>query len=171
MPTELTRTGAEETGFRLTGRHVLLILFCFFGTVFAVNFTMARLALTTFRGEAAEHAYEEGLHYNRTIAQAQAQNARGWKVDGQFAVPAPGRAQLELSALDGAGAPLTGLEWSVRLEAPTDRRRDRELTVVEYAPGRYRAEGAVVAGQWEAALVARRGDDILYQSRNRVNLR
>ena len=71
------------TGFTLTGRHVLAILFLFFGTVFSVNFYMARAAIQTFSGLEADKPYQEGLKYNDVIAAAREQAERHWKVDAK----------------------------------------------------------------------------------------
>ena len=63
-------TTMTATGFTLKGRHVLAMLLLFFGTVFGVNFYMARVAIQTFSGLEAEKPYQSGLKYNEVIAAA-----------------------------------------------------------------------------------------------------
>jgi nitrogen fixation protein FixH len=171
MPTSLPKQSHEEdSGFRLTGRHVFLILCGFFGIVFATNFTMARLALSTFRGEVTARPYEEGLRFNNAIEAARAQAARGWSVDGRLSRAADGAAQLELSVRDAQGKPVQGLTVDALLEAPADRKGDRALATADLGEGRYLARGQAHGGQWELVLSATQNGARVYQSRNRVQL-
>lgn len=174
MPTNMQSTPAragEDSGFRLTGRHVFVILCCFFGVMFAVNLTMARLALKTFSGEVTAHPYERGLRFNADLAAARAQDDLGWKIEGRTARDSDGTVSVEIDARDNAKAPLAGLVLKVMLESPTDRKRDRALDVREAAPGRYVARGAADAGYWDLVLAAGRGGEPQFQSRNRVTLK
>ena len=157
---------ALDSDFRLTGAKVLLILLAFFGVVFGVNGLMAYDALSTFRGEVDPHAYQDGLAYNSQIAAAAAQTQRGWKVDIQLGAAGP-RATFR----DGEGHPVEGLAVTGLWAAPADMRRDRKFALREDAPGVYVAQGGALAGAWDLELEARRGDEILFRSRNRVTLR
>ena len=68
----------------LTGRHVLIAILAFFGVIFAVNGVMTYIALDSFSGLATEDAYRKGLRYNEQIAAADAQAAKGWRVDVDY---------------------------------------------------------------------------------------
>ena len=176
MPTVLPEAKAgspqaEKGEFKLTGMHVLLILVAFFGIVAAVNIVMIRFALKTHSGEVTAHPYEKGLAYNAAIREAREQEARGWKVDGQVSRAGDGKAQIEVSARDSAGAPLSGLKVHGLLAAPADVKRDRPIELVEAAPGVYRGEAAAQAGAWAFELTAARDGKTLFQSHNRINLR
>ena len=63
---------------QITGKHVLFILFGFFGVMLAVNGVFVHFATATFSGVSTEDAYRKGLHYNETIAAFQVQQATGW---------------------------------------------------------------------------------------------
>jgi nitrogen fixation protein FixH len=62
-----------------TGWHITAILIGFFVIVMAVNFTMARLALSSFGGKVVENSYVASQHYNELLARAEAQDRLGWQ--------------------------------------------------------------------------------------------
>ena len=59
-----------------TGRHMTAILVAFFAVVIAVNFTMARFAMSTFGGKVVENSYVASQHYNVWLARAEANRER-----------------------------------------------------------------------------------------------
>ena len=61
-----------------TGWHMTAILVAFFGVVMAVNFTMARFAMSTFGGKVVENSYVASQHYNQWLERAAAQDRLGW---------------------------------------------------------------------------------------------
>ncbi|MDN3647248.1 FixH family protein [Pontixanthobacter aestiaquae] len=63
-----------------TGRHATLILVLFFGTVAAVNFTMASYATSTFGGVVVENSYVASQEFNEWLDKAEEQKALGWTV-------------------------------------------------------------------------------------------
>ena len=153
----------------LTGGRVLVMLVAFFGTVAAVNALMIHYALSTFRGEVADHPYEVGLAYNSEIEAARAQEARGWKVDVRFR-NAPHGKSFEVSARDSAGAPLDGLRLIGTFAAPADMALDRPVELERRAPGVYVGQVPVGPGNWDLELSAARGGETLFQSKNRIHL-
>ncbi|MDB5649518.1 MAG: putative integral rane protein linked to a cation pump, partial [Hyphomicrobiales bacterium] len=64
----------KVTGFVLTGRLVLLYFVLFFGTVFSVNFYMARAAIMTFSGLEDDKPYQEGIRYDTQISASREQD-------------------------------------------------------------------------------------------------
>jgi nitrogen fixation protein FixH len=156
----------ERSGYRLTGRAVLVILFAFFGTVASVNAVMIHYALSTFRGEVGDHPYEAGLAFNSDIAAARAQDARHWSVD----IRLPHRADRTLSAMmrDAAGAPLDGLKVVATFAAPVDGRLDHEVELKQSGAGLYLGEAPVAAGNWDIEIRADRRGETLFRSRSRI---
>ena len=75
------RQGAAGPGaaFEIKGWHVLLALLGFFGAVSAVDVGMAVQAYRTFPGEVSASPYEDGLQFNRTLAERAEARALGWK--------------------------------------------------------------------------------------------
>jgi hypothetical protein len=67
---------------RFTGGHMLALMLAFFGTVVAVNFVMATLAVRTFGGTVVDNSYVPSQHYNHWLDQARAQRALGWTASG-----------------------------------------------------------------------------------------
>jgi nitrogen fixation protein FixH len=159
-------------GFRLNGRHVLGMLVVFFSVVFAVNFAMIRVALTTFRGVQGETPYKNGLAYNTRLAEARSQAQRGWTVDARVDRSADGRVRVDVEARDKDGRPIGDLTGIVRLERPTDKRMDREAEIVTTGFGRYKAQMDDVAiGLWDVVVLFGEGGPTEFESRNRLELR
>ena len=48
-----------------TGKHMLVIMFAFFGVIIAVNLTMATFAHTSWSGLVVQNSYVAGQHFNR----------------------------------------------------------------------------------------------------------
>jgi nitrogen fixation protein FixH len=155
----------------LTGGKVLAMLVAFFGVVMGVNFTMMKLASLTLPGTDVDSAYAASLAYEKEIAAAREQDARKWKVDAHLARDARGGTALEVEARDGNGRPLTGLQFTSRLERPTDRRADQAIELSEAGGGRYRGKGGAIGpGQWELVLESEADGRRVFLSRNRVVL-
>src|SRR3954447_7359564 len=106
-------TPAPQAGFRLTGWHFLAMIVGFFLVVIAVDVTFAVLAYRTHPGEVSVTPYEDGLVYDRKIAQQRAQEALGWRA---AAGAEQGRVVVLLQ--DRAGRPLGGLVLAGKLERP-----------------------------------------------------
>ena len=62
-----------------TGWHMTAILVGFFVIVMAVNFAMARFALSSFGGTVVDNSYVASQHYNELLARAEAQDRLGWQ--------------------------------------------------------------------------------------------
>ncbi len=145
-----------------TGGKVLLILFSFFGVVFAVNFLMAYDAISTFRGEVVDNPYEVGLHYDSQVAAAEAQSQRHWRVEVTLA------GAVRATFRDAEGQLLTGLDVTGVFAAPADMSRDRSFAMREIDPGVYVGPAPPASGVWDLTLKATRGGETLFQSKNRV---
>ncbi len=76
----MTPPPAPPAGFRVQGWHVLAMVTAFFAVVIAVDATFAVVAVRTFPGQVSVTPYEDGLIYNRHIAQMTAQDRLGWRV-------------------------------------------------------------------------------------------
>ncbi len=157
-------------GKPLTGLKVLAIIVSFFFVVFAVDGVMIYKAVKTFSGEVIAHPYERGLAYNREIAQAREQAALDWKVDVQLSRVSPGETEIRVSAHDGGGADVSGVEMSALFAAPADLARDVRVKLEAVAPGRYAGRAALPKGQRDLVLTAARGGQEIFRSRNRIDV-
>jgi nitrogen fixation protein FixH len=155
----------------LTGGMVLTILIVFFGVVFGVNFLMMTLAIKTLPGTEVESAYAASLAYENEIAAARDQAKRGWAVDARVERRPDGAATLRVEAHDKAGLPLPGLTFVGRLERPSDKQFDREVTLAEVGSGVYRGNTTgVLAGAWDLVLEGDQGGARVFLSKNRLML-
>ena len=143
--------------------------------VVAVNVVLVTYAIGTFPGLETEDAYRKGLAHNETLAAAQAQDARGWRVDVRYAPRAQptteaARAVLEgelvITLLDKAGEPLRDLQVTAAVVRPTRAGFDTRVEMEPRGFGEYRAEvNLPLAGQWDVRISARRGDESFQATR------
>lgn len=145
----MTGPAAMERG-RLTGRTVLMIILAFFGVIFAVNGAFVFFALDSWPGLISRHYYDEGIHYNRTLAAAENQAALGWnsRLDWN------GR-ELAVTLTGRDGKPLAGLDVTVKLVRPTSEGHDFTAALTSQADGTYRAAvDFPLPGLWRAEVMA-----------------
>ncbi|WP_406854525.1 FixH family protein [Alsobacter sp. KACC 23698] len=161
----------NDRGFRLNGRHVILILLGFFGVVFAVNGYMMHVAIKTFSGMESATPYKDGLAFNAELADARRQAELGWTVNASVTRGPDGHARIDVIASDRNAMALAGVELRATLERPADKREDRGVELTALGGGRYGAavEG-VAPGQWDLVLDIVRGDQRAFRSRSRIML-
>ncbi|HEX7943694.1 MAG TPA: FixH family protein [Phenylobacterium sp.] len=140
---------AAPSRFRLTGWHVLAGVVGFFAVVIGVDVTFTVLALKTFPGQVSVTPYEDGLLYNRHIAQLEAQDRLGWRAAAQAE---PG--QVVLTWRDRDGRPLQGLTITGKLERPATETGRILLRFEPAGPGRYVATAGRIAGAWDLTAEA-----------------
>jgi nitrogen fixation protein FixH len=144
---------APPPRFVIKGWHVLVGFVLFFGADIAVNAAFMVSAYRTFPGETSVTPYEDGVAYNATLAQQRAQAALGWRMTAGFG---PG-GDVRIQAFDRAGAPLSGLRMSGRLQRPATETGARALSFSAAEPGLYVASTAPLAGAWDLDVTARDG--------------
>ena len=135
----------------LTGRKFLAILLGAFVAVAAVNGLMIWYAESSWTGLVSDSAYEQGLGFDRMLAESRAEAALGWQ--GAIAYDA-GTGRIAVTLANQAGEPLTGLQLSAQWLRPTREGFDRTIALTELAPGRY---GAAIRpplpGQWDVRVM------------------
>ena len=149
--------------------------------VIAVNVVLVAIAIGTFSGLTTEDAYRKGLAYNRTIAAAEAQDARGWRLDLTITPQSPGgtaagaaeKATGGMAVVarfaDRAGQPLSRLDVRAFLVRPLGDGDDLALLLQETGGGLYRGTlPPPLGGQWDVRIHARRGDETFQQTRRIV---
>lgn len=155
---------------QITGRFVLITFIAFFGTIALVNGIMMTLAIRTMPGLDVRNGYDASQRYNGEIAAMRDQAARGWIAETTLKLNGA-EAAVTIEIRDASGKPVAGLGVSTRLSHPADRKVDHQVVLNESAPGRYAAVFAdVTRGAWDLVIDARRGDERVYASRNRVFL-
>lgn len=135
------------------GRWIPWVFVAAFGVVFLANGALVYLGAKSWTGLETEDPYEKGIAYNRALAGARDQAARGWQLAADFA----GRAadgRLTVSLRDRDGQPLTGARVRVLFVRPTHEGFDREAALAALGAGRYGADIALpLAGQWDLRLL------------------
>ncbi len=164
------RSDYTPGGRPLGGAKVLAIFMGLFAIVLAANGTMTYFALKTFSGEVTKHPYERGLAYNRDIAAARAQMARGWTADVRIEHGAGRRNEIRVRMRDANGQLLPGLKMEALFAAPADLARDIRIGLDESAPGDYAGLAQLPAGQRDLILTAARDGGEIFRSHNRVNV-
>jgi nitrogen fixation protein FixH len=142
-------TPQPHRGFRITGWRFLAMIVGFFLVVITVDMSFAVLAYRTHPGEVSVTPYEDGLVYNRKLAQMRAQAALGWRA---AAGPEAGKVVVILE--DAAKRPISGLTVTGKLERPATETGRITPRFVEAAPGRYEAAERGLTGAWDLTAVA-----------------
>lgn len=155
----------------ITGRTVLVCLIAFFGVVGAVNAVMIHAATSTFGGVDTENAYKAGLNFSRDIANARAQDARHWRVDGSIRRDASGMVTANIQVKDRTGNVVPGIAIAGRLTHPTNRKLDRAFDFAQMSAGDFRGTANATPGQWDFVVEIERDAEIAFQSRSRVVLK
>lgn len=146
----------EGTPMVIRGKHVLLAMLAFFGTIIAVNLVFVYFALDTWTGISTENAYQKGLNYNQTIAARDAQRELGWQAEVSLTTLDDGREELTVVLRDRAGALLTNLAVNGTVKRPTHEGFDQQLALAEEASGRYSARLSLpLRGNWDLTLSAK----------------
>jgi nitrogen fixation protein FixH len=139
----------------LTGRHVLYMLFAFFGVIFIANIILVYKAVSTFNGAEA-NAYSQGIHYNERIAFQKRQNALQWTHKVEFGE----NDIVQVKFTDKANAPVAGLTLSGDIGRPASSRFTQQLAFKESTPGVYTASPeALKHGVWVVSLNASKGQE------------
>lgn len=166
----MSHSPSSATGRPLTGRFVLVALLAFFGVVVGVNVVMARFAVSTFGGVETASSYKAGLAFRSEELAAGEQAGRHWRVEAVITESGGDARTFTITARDGEGRALTGLEADARLVHPTDARRDVDLAFDDLGGGTFRASTQAHAGSWDLVLDLSQGGTRLFRSKNRVQL-
>lgn len=135
---------------RLSGRFILLCLTGFFGVIIGVNVLFIVLSVKSFSGEDEAQPYLQGISYNRTLAQHQAQAARGWHAQLSAARLPDGQVEVRLAIAGRAGEPQGPDAMSGQLRHPADEERDQALRFRAAGPGLFVADvKGVATGYWD----------------------
>lgn len=156
-------TPPTEPRFRISGRHVLLAVIAFFGVIIAVNAYFLVAAYRTFPGQVSETPYEDGVGFNRTVAQRRAQAELGWSATATTTAQG-----VEVDLRDRAGQPLQGLKVEGVLRRPATQAGQISLKFTEASAGRYVAKAGPGSGAWDLHFVAKGARAELFEGERRL---
>ncbi len=132
-----------------TGRHMLIIMVLFFGTIIAVNLTMATLANTTWSGLVVKNSYVASQQFNEKVEAAKAQSALGWTPVLGFS---EGLITFQMQGKSGDKIELERV--TVVLRHPVGESADRHLTLVRQPDGSFTTTDRVPDGVWTVETTA-----------------
>lgn len=155
-------TPARKHG-EFTGRHMLFAMTAFFGTVIAVNLTLATLARTSWTGLVVENAYVASQEFNERAAEGRAQAALHWRGDLTIAA---GRVRYALADAAGSAIPLHGV--TIRLRRPAYEAEDRSMALRPVAGDAYELSQPVPDGIWIVEIDADAGQAHPYRDVRRI---
>ena len=164
MPTKTAGRSAKV----ITGRIVLIYFVSFFGVVFAMNFVMVRVAVSSFSGVETESSYKAGLTFKNDVAAAHAQDALRWSVE--VSIQRGETKSILIMTRDAEAHPLGGLTAEAMLAHPTDKRNDLAMDFAETSNGQFKSLTPLPDGHWDLVINLKRGDDIVFRSRSRISL-
>lgn len=156
---------ARRTG-EFTGRHMLLLLVAFFGTVIAVNLLLAVLAEKTWTGLVVENSYVESQRFNRKIAEAREQAALNWH--GSLSI-SDGEIRYGLASSVGTPVRLDGVV--VHFRHPAYESADFTVGLERRGDGAFSVERTVPDGAWIIEVDADAGLARPYREVSRVLVR
>ena len=130
--------------------------------VIAVNGGLVYFALSSWPGLTTDHAYNEGLAYNRVIDEVEKESKLGWKLETVYHPGSPGGGYVQVSIRDAAGAPVDGAALVGELIRPIEQMPPVPLSFAAQGEGTYRAQIVVPRpGQWDLFFSAKRSADIM----------
>ena len=148
-----------------TGRKFLAILVGAFIVVTAVNGLLIWYALTSWTGLVSDSAYQEGLGFDRILAESKAEAALGWKA----AIAYDGSGRLTVRMVDSQAQPLSGLRLDAQFLRPTSEGHDRDLPLTEVSPGSYAAVLRLpLLGQWDVRVTVSDGQKPRFHAERRI---
>jgi nitrogen fixation protein FixH len=142
-----------------------------FALVIAVNGALIWFAVESFSGLTDAHAYQAGLAYNQTLAEAHAQDALGWNADlAVERTPEPDEARVTFTLIDRNGHPIEAESVAADFLRPVAAGKDRSAVLAAKGGGRYSATVPLgLAGQWDVRVVARH-DGQVWQMTRRIQV-
>jgi len=143
------------TNGKFTGWHMTAILVVFFGIVMAVNFYMARMALSTFGGTVVDNSYVASQNYNRWLAASDKQDRLGWTTKTTLTED-----RFVVIDVEQNGQPLQGVTAIGDALHPLGRAVDQPLAFKAMPDGTLRSTTALPVGRWNVQISLRQSADI-----------
>ena len=149
----MTTALSSQTANR--SRHIPWLFVAGFALVIAVNAAMVTFAVGSFSGLYTPQPRDRGLHYNEIVAERDARDALGWKIDVVWRAET---GRLEVSVRDAAGQPLAGAQVAADLVRPAEKRPPLPVLFAATDVGRFAGDVTLPArGNWDLDLVVEQG--------------
>ena len=142
----------QKVSRKFTGWHMTGTLVAFFGTVMAVNFTMAGFALSTFGGIQVENSYVASQNFNQWLDAAAQQERLGWDVTLKRAAEGKLRVVAE--------GPGESASLIAHARHPVGRKPDTSLTFTRQPDGSFLSDQPLESDRWIVRLELADGADV-----------
>ncbi|MEX3009887.1 FixH family protein [Hoeflea sp. TYP-13] len=146
-----------------TGWHMLGVMVLFFGTVIAVNMTMAYFAGSSWSGLIVKNTYVASQKFDDEVIETERMKAKGWA--SQLDV---GGDAVVYSLKNALGKPIVADEVLAAFNRPVGEDQDRVLSLEARADGSYASAHDLAAGQWLVKVTATRGGELVYRDVQRI---
>jgi nitrogen fixation protein FixH len=164
MSMNIPTTDAMPANRELKGKHVFAAFILFFGVIIAVNFTMARLASTSWTGLVVKNSYVASQQFNGELSNAQKQKALGLKSSVSY-----GAHTLALNLYDEDGNIMIADQLKAEIGRPAYEQADRVLDFMPLPNGCNKINVALDEGIW-AVTVFGMVDGNQYRRDLRINV-
>jgi nitrogen fixation protein FixH len=132
---------------QFTGRHMLIIMICFFGVVLAANLTMVYFARLSWTGLVVRNSYVASQEFNgKTAAMAKAA-----EISVHIELE---KTQVMLTLRDKNGWPVRAEAATLTLGRPSHEGEDQAITLAAQDPGVFTARHSLSHGQWSGSITA-----------------
>lgn len=158
-----SNTAGKPTGFVFTGRHMWALMILFFGTVIAVNFTMAWYAHSSWSGLVVENSYVASQEFNEKAALAKTIEASG--VKGALEVKGD---VIHYQLSDAKADPVIADRVTLNFRRPVGDHQDFSVALNDAGSGRFTGTHAVLPGQWIVESEAVRGEQVVMHEAVRI---
>lgn len=142
----------QDRGRPFTGKHMILIMIAFFGTIIAVNLVMASFARSSWTGLVVQNSYVASQQFNEKIAESRALAKLGWK--GTLETTAK---QVVYRLNDRQGAPVSMTGGKAIFRHPAAEGADWNVVLGPGTAGKLVAVAVVPDGVWAVELEVEAG--------------
>lgn len=153
----------ETGGSQFTGKHMLMVLVAFFGTIITVNLVMAYYANSTWSGLVVKNSYVASQNFNDQQSEAKAHAALGW-----FPKVGYENGEIRFTLKNASGNPVETSAVKVKLLRPANEGQDQILELTNRGEGLHAAAAQLADGQWVVEVLAEAGLDTPYRHATRI---
>lgn len=150
---------------KFTGWHMAAVIGLFFGTIIAVNITLAYFALKSWSGLVVPNSYIASQHFNEVTEEKRKQAALGWQSDVAYQ---DGLFALRLT--DQYGNLIDDVTVNAVIGRPVSDAADQAVVLTRKADGNYAVETMLKSGVWDVAVSASRDDQITWEKTIRIHI-
>jgi len=152
---------AETKQREFTGKHMILVVGLFFGTIITVNLIMAYFATSSWTGLVVKNSYVASQHFNEKLAAQRTQHALGWQPTLSYMDDV-----LVFDLRDAKGSPVVAEFATAELKRPSHEREDQVISMYP-ANGTFSAKYHLATGAWDVfvSLTSEEGAPFIYRER------